>query len=128
MAPTLDVLDVRATPDAAADALDIAQDRRAPDRQGFVAELGLQVLVQLQRAQGGNVHLDHLCRGSLSRADPIPLLGAAHMEGARVHNVVASYLHGSLLPKNPAVADHPIRAAVERRLGALRPTSPGNQL
>jgi CobQ-like glutamine amidotransferase family enzyme len=40
-------------------------------------------------------------------------------EGARVHNVVASYLHGSMLPKNPAVADHLIRAAVERRFGAF---------
>ena len=38
-------------------------------------------------------------------------------EGARVHHVVGSYLHGSMLPKNPAVADHLIRAAVERRLG-----------
>ena len=40
-------------------------------------------------------------------------------EGARVHHVVASYLHGSLLPKNPAVADHLIRAAVERRHGSF---------
>ena len=40
-------------------------------------------------------------------------------EGARVHHVVGSYLHGSMLPKNPAVADHLIRAAVERRLGAF---------
>lgn len=36
-----------------------------------------------------------------------------------MHNVVASYLHGSLLPKNPAIADHLIRAAVERRFGAF---------
>lgn len=40
-------------------------------------------------------------------------------EGARVNHVVGSYLHGSMLPKNPAVADHLIRAAVERRLGAF---------
>lgn len=40
-------------------------------------------------------------------------------EGARVHHVVGSYLHGSMLPKNPAVADHLIRAAVERRLGTF---------
>ena len=26
-------------------------------------------------------------------------------EGARCHNVIGTYLHGSLLPKNPAVAD-----------------------
>jgi CobQ-like glutamine amidotransferase family enzyme len=41
------------------------------------------------------------------------------VEGARVHHVVASYLHGSMLPKNPAVADHLIRAAVERRFGSF---------
>ena len=40
-------------------------------------------------------------------------------EGARVHHVVGSYLHGSMLPKNPAVADHLIRAAVERRRGVF---------
>lgn len=36
-------------------------------------------------------------------------------EGARSHNVLGSYLHGSLLPKNPAVADFLLRTAVERR-------------
>lgn len=36
-------------------------------------------------------------------------------EGARTHNVLGSYLHGSLLPKNPAVADFLLRTAVEIR-------------
>lgn len=36
-------------------------------------------------------------------------------EGARYRNVIGSYLHGSLLPKNPRVADFLIGAAVERR-------------
>ena len=45
--------------------------------------------------------------------------GEAGTEGARVHHVVGSYLHGSMLPKNPAEADHLIRAAVERRLGVF---------
>lgn len=36
-------------------------------------------------------------------------------EGARTHNVLGSYLHGSMLPKNPAVADFLLRAAVEAR-------------
>jgi CobQ-like glutamine amidotransferase family enzyme len=40
-------------------------------------------------------------------------------EGARYRNVVASYLHGSLLPKNPAVADFLIRNAVVRRYGSF---------
>lgn len=35
-------------------------------------------------------------------------------EGARVHNVIGTYLHGSLLPKNPAVADWLLARAVEQ--------------
>jgi CobQ-like glutamine amidotransferase family enzyme len=38
-------------------------------------------------------------------------------EGARVDNVIGTYLHGSLLPKNPQVADFLIRTAAERRYG-----------
>ena len=33
-------------------------------------------------------------------------------EGARVHNMIGSYMHGSLLPKNPAISDFLIRTAV----------------
>ncbi|EMY35747.1 glutamine amidotransferase [Arthrobacter crystallopoietes BAB-32] len=40
-------------------------------------------------------------------------------EGARYRNVVASYLHGSLLPKNPAVADFLVRHAALRRHGSF---------
>ena len=36
-------------------------------------------------------------------------------EGARTHNVLGSYLHGSLLPKNPRVADFLLSAALELR-------------
>ena len=43
-------------------------------------------------------------------------------EGARTANVIGTYLHGSLLPKNPAVADFLIRTAVERRHGRFEPT------
>ena len=35
--------------------------------------------------------------------------GEDHTEGARVGNVIGTYMHGSLLPKNPAVADFLIR-------------------
>jgi CobQ-like glutamine amidotransferase family enzyme len=40
-------------------------------------------------------------------------------EGARVHNVIGTYLHGSILPKNPALADWLIETAVSRRYGAF---------
>jgi len=36
-------------------------------------------------------------------------------EGATRHNVFGTYLHGSLLPKNPRFADHLIAAALRRR-------------
>lgn len=38
-------------------------------------------------------------------------------EGARWKNVFGSYGHGSLLPKNPALCDEIIRAALSRRYG-----------
>lgn len=40
-------------------------------------------------------------------------------EGARVRNVIGTYMHGSLLPKNPAISDFLIRTAVERRYGSF---------
>ncbi|KNC18922.1 glutamine amidotransferase [Arthrobacter sp. RIT-PI-e] len=40
-------------------------------------------------------------------------------EGARYKNIVASYLHGSLLPKNPAIADFLLRTAAERKFGSF---------
>ena len=40
-------------------------------------------------------------------------------EGARVHNMIGTYMHGSLLPKNPAISDFLIRTAVERRYGGF---------
>lgn len=38
-------------------------------------------------------------------------------EGARFHNVFGTYLHGSLLPKNPHFADYLIELALEKRYG-----------
>lgn len=38
-------------------------------------------------------------------------------EGARYKNVIGSYLHGSLLPKNPAIADFLIEKATTRKFG-----------
>jgi CobQ-like glutamine amidotransferase family enzyme len=49
--------------------------------------------------------------------------GNSGYEGARYKNAFGSYLHGPLLPKNPAFADHLISLALERRYGngALAP-------
>lgn len=43
------------------------------------------------------------------------------VEGARIHNAIGSYLHGSLLPKNPAISDFLIGTAAKRRHGSFEP-------
>lgn len=43
-------------------------------------------------------------------------------EGVRFRNVLASYLHGSFLPKNPAVADFLIEKAAINKFGEFTPT------
>jgi CobQ-like glutamine amidotransferase family enzyme len=40
-----------------------------------------------------------------------------HMEGAVYRNAYGTYIHGSLLPKNPHLADHLILLALKRRYG-----------
>ncbi|MDO4781119.1 MAG: glutamine amidotransferase [Candidatus Saccharibacteria bacterium] len=40
---------------------------------------------------------------------------AGDVEGARYRNVIGTYLHGSLLPRNPQIADFLIAKALERR-------------
>lgn len=51
--------------------------------------------------------------------------GRDRTEGARVHNIIGTYLHGSLLPKNPAVADWLLARAVERAGGTWESERPG---
>lgn len=45
-------------------------------------------------------------------------------EGAVYRNTIGCYLHGSLLPKNPQLADHLIATALRRRYGAAAKISP----
>lgn len=42
-------------------------------------------------------------------------------EGARWKNVIGSYMHGSLLPKNPRIADWLIEQAAKKRYGSFEP-------
>ena len=44
-------------------------------------------------------------------------------EGARVHNVIGTYLHGSLLPKNPKISDYLIEQAAKRKYGEFTPAT-----
>lgn len=48
--------------------------------------------------------------------------GQDESEGARYKNVLGSYLHGSLLPKNPAIADFLIEKAAVKKFGSFEPT------
>jgi CobQ-like glutamine amidotransferase family enzyme len=45
--------------------------------------------------------------------------GTDGTEGAVYRNAFGTYVHGSLLPKNPALADHLIATALQRRYGDL---------
>lgn len=48
--------------------------------------------------------------------------GQDESEGARYKNVIGSYLHGSLLPKNPRLADWLIEQAAINKYGEFEPT------
>ncbi|MDR1196918.1 MAG: glutamine amidotransferase [Candidatus Nomurabacteria bacterium] len=47
--------------------------------------------------------------------------GSDGTEGARTNNVFGSYLHGPILPKNPALADELIRLAAIKKFGSFEP-------
>lgn len=53
--------------------------------------------------------------------------GQDDFEGARYRNVIGSYLHGSLLPKNPAVADWLIQQAAAKKFGEFTPGTPDDR-
>lgn len=48
--------------------------------------------------------------------------GKDDTEGARYRNVIGTYLHGPILPKNPELADWLIERAVTRKYGEFTPT------
>ena len=48
--------------------------------------------------------------------------GQDDTEGARLHNVIGTYMHGSLLPKNPAIADFLIEKAVTQKYSEFIPS------
>ncbi len=50
--------------------------------------------------------------------------GEDQTEGARYKNVFATYSHGSLLPKNPVLADFILQTALRYKYGSAEPLSP----
>ncbi len=60
--------------------------------------------------------------GSQAKAFATVRIGAGNNskdgnEGARYKNVIGTYLHGSLLPKNPLIADFLLRTAAVKKIG-----------
>ncbi len=56
--------------------------------------------------------------------------GQDGFEGCRYKNAFGCYMHGALLPKNPAISDFLIRAALRRRYGVdeLKPLDDGLEM
>ena len=48
--------------------------------------------------------------------------GQDETEGAIIHNVIGTYLHGSILPKNPQIADFLIEQAAIKKFDTFEPT------
>lgn len=71
---------------------------------GFENHSGLTYL------EGSTKPLGHVLAGNGNN-------GVDKTEGARYKNVFGTYLHGSLLPKNPHFADYLIELALEKRYG-----------
>ncbi len=83
------------------------------------AELGLETVELV----GFENHSGRTYLGSTGEPLGRVVVGAGNnghdgLEGARYRNAFGSYLHGPLLPKNPAFADYLISLALKRRIGS----------
>lgn len=94
----------------------ITQAGRVRAVQNLVIQWGERTLVGFEN-HGGRTYL-------ADGAQPLGrvLVGGGNnsedgWEGCVYKNAIGTYLHGSVLPKNPHLADHLIAAAVERRTG-----------
>lgn len=100
--------------------VDLYTDRGSPRLIGNVAvqsRISPQPIVGYEN-HGGRTHLG-------AGVEPLGTVlhgfgndGASGQEGCLFNNVVGTYVHGPLLPKNPGVADWLIARALERRWGS----------
>ena len=67
---------------------------------------------------GGRTYLGSACTPLARVVRGFGNDGESGFEGARYRNAFGTYLHGPLLPKNPAFADRLIAVALERKYGA----------
>ena len=63
---------------------------------------------------------NHIGTADLSGHTPLGkvLCGHGDAEGVIYKNVIGTYIHGPLLPKNPLLADHIIKKALEKKYGS----------
>jgi CobQ-like glutamine amidotransferase family enzyme len=99
--------------------VDLYTDRGAPRLIGNVAvesRISPQPIVGYEN-HGGRTHLgegvEPMGRVLFGHGND----GVTGEEGCLYKNVVGTYVHGPLLPKNPGVADHLLSCALERRYG-----------
>lgn len=112
--------------------VDLYTDRGSPRLVGNIAiesHISPQPIVGYEN-HGGRTHLG-------SGVEPLGRVVRGHgnngitgEEGCLYHNVVGTYIHGPLLPKNPGVADYLLSRALERKYadGALEPLDDSAEL
>lgn len=99
--------------------VDLYTDRGSPRLIGNVmiqSEIQAQPIVGYEN-HGGRTHLGAGVRPLGRVLSGFGNDGESGEEGCLYRNVVGTYIHGPLLPKNPGVADWLISRALERRLG-----------
>jgi CobQ-like glutamine amidotransferase family enzyme len=82
---------------------------------------GTQTIVGFEN-HGGRTHLGEGVRPLARVRSGNGNNGRDGTEGAVYRNAIGTYVHGSLLPKNPALADHIIRTALARRHAGIELT------
>ncbi len=83
------------------------------------AQFGGMTLVGFEN-HGGRTHLGPGCQPLGQVVAGFGNNGEDRMEGAVSKHVYGTYLHGPLLPKNAAFADHLIASALRRRYGEVQ--------
>lgn len=100
---------------------DLHTEHPGPDAKrligNIVAEWGATTIVGFEN-HGGRTHLGPKARPLARVRSGHGNNGADGHEGAVYKNAYGTYIHGSLLPKNPAFADHLIGLALRHRYGA----------
>jgi CobQ-like glutamine amidotransferase family enzyme len=103
--------------------LDLHTEHPGPDAPRFIGNVVANwlgtTLVGFEN-HGGRTYLGPKARPMAEVLSGFGNNGEDHNEGAVYKNVYGTYLHGSLLPKNPALADHLIETALSRRYKGAR--------